>query len=647
MLFWICPDCGRECSPKIRECPACTKTEGVAAVVNHTVEAATVTDGILAMAETIQATRQSAEAPVLQIAASSANGASANGHSQQLTITDTATATEEESRLPAVEVPSGETIDLLVRPLVESAAPAAAPEPEAAEQLTLQLPLQEAAAVVEPVTETVEPIADGEQSPAIESAIEQDPVEAPIVEAATPAAAEPPAEEPVAQVAATESEISTVEQADRPVVQEPLVETARVSTEPSAVPHAAIELAPTEAPIDEPPVLVVADAPIEEPVVEPVETAAVETTAAAAALEQLSAELVDEPRVSTIAETSTPTVQKVAVEHQAETQAPVEESAGPVEAAIEQLAREQLVAAETTAAPVPETEQAVVAETVDPGIAELEQLPRALELQAETILDSITQQLQIRESGIRAIVATFQVAPTASLLPPALDVVAAPAPPDEVWKHTPRPTIPASKPLHPSAAVPIFGPQALTLAGPALPLQLRTLIEERSSTETRPVKRASLPSWIVSLVVATCMFLGAGSVLQFLTGSREPKAAAAQTTQSVAAPIASAAVEQHPFSRFIEVTGIRVVADLSKKSQVQYIVVNHSSLAINNASVHLAVRSASESIGAAPLFTVSSVVSLGPFQSKEIRTDLDSQLRSTAIPEWDSLRPDVQVSIQQ
>jgi len=23
MLYWICPECGGECSPAIRECPAC------------------------------------------------------------------------------------------------------------------------------------------------------------------------------------------------------------------------------------------------------------------------------------------------------------------------------------------------------------------------------------------------------------------------------------------------------------------------------------------------------------------------------------------------------------------------------------------------------------------------------------------------
>jgi len=105
--------------------------------------------------------------------------------------------------------------------------------------------------------------------------------------------------------------------------------------------------------------------------------------------------------------------------------------------------------------------------------------------------------------------------------------------------------------------------------------------------------------------------------------------------------------EQHPFARFVEVTGLRVVADLSHRSQVQYIVVNHSSEQLSGMLVRIAVRSSADPAGAKPLFTVSAVIpSLGPHQSKEIRTDLDSQLRSSAIPDWEYLRTDVQVGTQ-
>jgi hypothetical protein len=90
-----------------------------------------------------------------------------------------------------------------------------------------------------------------------------------------------------------------------------------------------------------------------------------------------------------------------------------------------------------------------------------------------------------------------------------------------------------------------------------------------------------------------------------------------------------------------------VVPDLNHRSQVQYIVVNHSASQLTGMTIRIAVRSSTDPVGASPLFTVSTVVpSLGPHQSKEIRTDLDSELRSSAIPDWEYLRTDVQIGTQ-
>ena len=128
----------------------------------------------------------------------------------------------------------------------------------------------------------------------------------------------------------------------------------------------------------------------------------------------------------------------------------------------------------------------------------------------------------------------------------------------------------------------------------------------------------------------------------------QAKAAVVPSPSQAAASVPAApAFEQHPFARFVEVTGLRVVADLSHRSQVQYIVVNHSSEQLSGMLIRIAVRSSADPAGAKPLFTVSAVIpSLGPHQSKEIRTDLDSQLRSSAIPDWEYLRTDVQVGTQ-
>ena len=105
-------------------------------------------------------------------------------------------------------------------------------------------------------------------------------------------------------------------------------------------------------------------------------------------------------------------------------------------------------------------------------------------------------------------------------------------------------------------------------------------------------------------------------------------------------------VEEHPAARSVEVAGIRIVMGANKKPQLQYHVINHSASEITGLNIHIAVRSV-EALGDAPLCSVSSVVaSLGPNQSKEIHTDLDSSVIPSAIPDWHSLRTEILIARQ-
>src|SRR5450432_1132070 len=102
MLCWICPECGRDCSPAVRECPSCAQSE------------AKLTNGVLSMVELLRAV------PPVRLLTSAPQQyllfGLTNGHSH--TTPERAVLVEEG---PAV--PASETIDSLVRPLVESAKP--------------------------------------------------------------------------------------------------------------------------------------------------------------------------------------------------------------------------------------------------------------------------------------------------------------------------------------------------------------------------------------------------------------------------------------------------------------------------------------------------------------------------------------------
>ncbi len=310
----------------------------------------------------------------------------------------------------------------------------------------------------------------------------------------------------------------------------------------------------------------------------------------------------------------------------------------------------QKVAAIEEVTPVlaPETVESVVRPLIESTEAAAPaSLAEALELQASLVLESIVLQNEAKTSAVREIVESFQQQGKTALLEAPAQVVAAPAPPSLQWIRAPRPRILPCAPTKTSRADMMTGPQTPPLAGPCVPQELRNLVEQpgaggRSTTR----RKTGLPAWTVSLLVATTVFLGVGSVLQYLASSRDAKAASVSTQQSDQSSSGVSTIEL-PSSRLVEVTGMRVVGGSSnQKAQLHYIVVNHAPTSLSGISLKVAVRSGSSGSGS-PLFNfTTAIASLGPYQSKEFRTDLDPALRASELPDWQDLRAEVRVGLQ-
>ena len=89
----------------------------------------------------------------------------------------------------------------------------------------------------------------------------------------------------------------------------------------------------------------------------------------------------------------------------------------------------------------------------------------------------------------------------------------------------PRPAIPGSKPGDLKFSSVIAPAQNIPLAGPCLPAELKNFIEAPAARSRRPKKGIGLPTWIVSLVLATSLFLGAGRCCSTWQRIDEAKAA--------------------------------------------------------------------------------------------------------------------------
>lgn len=148
-----------------------------------------------------------------------------------------------------------------------------------------------------------------------------------------------------------------------------------------------------------------------------------------------------------------------------------------------------------------------------------------------------------------------------------------------------------------------------------------------------PARRSKVPGWLLSLIVATILSLGGAAIVRNMAQAGRADAPA-PASQAASAP-------QVAFASYVEVTGLRVMVDLKRTSQLRYIIVNHSSTLLSNLALRVSVHSGSAS--SKPLFTISALVTgLAPYESREMVTEIDD-LATKEIPEWDRLKPVVHV----
>ena len=620
MLYWICPECGHECSPAIRECPTCALASQSAPPAPSLSQGQSgqaqsdVSHEIAALAESFAApapVSTKAAAPVTE-SVTSANGQEEPKPSGALI------AVEEPVDIEETKTPAA-VVDSLVRPLVESvkeepaksAPEKAATAPPAAPLMTP--PATDLRAAEPDTSEPLRPRADTaprlRSAPAMLSSVRPR-IELDLL---------PPMATGLAPITGAETQSA-----------EPL--------QPKAL--RLLNSAPPPAPT--PTVIAIQAARTD------LHLTSAGLVALSEALREPAPSLPDEPQ----SVAATPRVREARL-------------AGPVfGSAHVEIASEPLALPEPKA---PGYDEEVVEQALEQQAASLLEaieertpsqaeapnstaLSQALELEASAVVDEVNRAVEAEESGIRSVVETFQEQPATSLLAAPAEIVVAPAPPATQWLRTARPVLKPYSAPDPSIHLLTRGPQVPSLAGPCLPPQLQHFVEEISPVAGTARKPIAFPTWLVSVVVATCLFLGAGSLVQYLTASRDAKAASpAPSAQTSVVPPAAAippapVVQEHPQARFVEVAGVRIVSGANRKPQLEYIVVNHSGSDLTGLDIRIAGRSADAPSGD-PLFSVSQVIgSLGAYQSKEIHLDLDARLRAANIPDWQSLKTEVLIA---
>jgi len=202
-----------------------------------------------------------------------------------------------------------------------------------------------------------------------------------------------------------------------------------------------------------------------------------------------------------------------------------------------------------------------------------------------------------------------------------------------------QPAVPEVKILAPDS-----GPR-VTLPGPTLPPELTSLEQAHLTVLPNHTLRApsALPGWAVSLLfVIGIPALGAALLFYFVPLGRS-SAEARPAPQEPRTAVVEAS--SHPLAQYIEVTGFRFIVDLNKKSEIHYLVVNHSATELTDMTVYVTLRAADAKAGQPPVCRFSfRAPALAPFESQEMTSPIERVTHPVALPEWQDLRPEVQIA---
>jgi hypothetical protein len=152
-------------------------------------------------------------------------------------------------------------------------------------------------------------------------------------------------------------------------------------------------------------------------------------------------------------------------------------------------------------------------------------------------------------------------------------------------------------------------------------------------------KRHHVPNWLITLVVSVALI----SLCVSLYLATRPSKPDAQATEKPAA--ASSAVKRHPLSKHIEVTGIRITEDAAQKAQVEFLVVNHSGADIADLGGTLTLKPRGAKPEQAPLASFEfKIPSIGPYESKELKSTVHANMRAYELPDWQFLEVSLDIT---
>lgn len=155
--------------------------------------------------------------------------------------------------------------------------------------------------------------------------------------------------------------------------------------------------------------------------------------------------------------------------------------------------------------------------------------------------------------------------------------------------------------------------------------------------------RRSMPTWLMSLLFAAGFIaIGVGA---YWGVSRMGRNAEKQHPALAFEDPGTAQPKPHPLEPYIEVTGVRFLQDDQKRTEVRFVLVNHSPDSIRDLAGTVTLLGRAEGSGEQPVGTFGfKVPSLAAWGTREMSAVMDTALRVYELPDWQNVSTRVRIT---
>jgi hypothetical protein len=151
-------------------------------------------------------------------------------------------------------------------------------------------------------------------------------------------------------------------------------------------------------------------------------------------------------------------------------------------------------------------------------------------------------------------------------------------------------------------------------------------------------------SILFALVFGGVVF-GAYSIWQNL--KKEPATSQSSTgaLENPSTVTATGAARNNPLLKQIEVAGLRLTQNKAKKTEIRFLLINHSGGEIQDVAGVLSLRARTSKKDEEPIGACAfKLPALGPYESKDMAAVLDTKLKVYELPDWQNLEAQLQIT---